>query len=278
MRDEKGFAPFRINFEGQLEQSFDELISNISINTPLYPELQHVPLHDRKLAIVGGGPSVLNKLDILREWDGDIWSVNRTPEWLAKQGIKSTLISVDASKRFEEWSNPFYVDSAIVSSWCPPTVLERYKNVQIFHMQPFTPHGIQGGSSTASSMIIVSTFQGYKDVTFFGCEGSFEDKDHAYVDEKKPHQIIVSANGQHFRTVPPMLIQCQELSMVMNEAGKIFKEECGGLLRAMIADPNWYLVAVSEALRDYLEVVNDTKGMYDLEYKWTPNEHLSPAS
>lgn len=261
-------APFRINFIGSISQDNSEILDNIEKNAEKYPVIELTAPHKRPLAIVGGGPSVADKLDILRKWPGDIWSINRTPQYLAQYGIKSTLISVDASTNWDEWSAPEYVEDAIMSSWCPPSIMDAYKNVRIFHMEPFVKGGIHGGSTTAVSMPIPAAVLGYSDVTFFGCESSFLDKDHAYVHESKPDQLIVRANGQDYRTTPPFFVQSQELSKIIRGVPFIYKEDSGGLLRAMIQDEDWSIVAVSESLKAHLEEVNGDQGLYDTKYTW----------
>lgn len=267
-------APFRIEFKGILHQSFDELYANISANTAR-PHIQHELAKERPLAIVGGGPSVLEHLETLRNWTGDIWAINRTVQWLAENGIEAKLVSVDADTDTTNWPDPKHVKSALFSSWCSPSIIDFYPNHQIFHMAPLVNGGIHGGSTTAVSMPLVALTLGYSDITYFGCESSFVDQDHAYLDEGRQDQLIVGANGAHYRTTPALLVQAQELSFVLSNAYEVFKEECGGLLRAMIADKDWSIVAVSEALKDHLEAVNGPMGLYENKYEWSPNEHLS---
>jgi len=261
----KGATPFRVTFKGYTLQSSDELIANIQANENV-PALESVPFHNRKLAIVGGGPSILNNIKRLQQWDGEIWAINKTPDWCAENGIKSVLVSVDAA--LDGWPDPANVTGAIFSSWCAPSVVSRYPNVRVFPMRPYVDHGIPGGSSTASSMPVVAALMGYTDITYFGCEGSFIDADHAYCDEKKPHQLIVKANGIDFRTNPAMYVQCQELSEMIKSFNGMLREESGGLLRAMCVDEQWEVVAVSEALKQLLEETNGANGCFDKEYRW----------
>src|SRR5215211_6897153 len=49
-----------------------------------------------RVAIVASGPSVTDCVDILKEWDGEIWGINRAFEWMRHRGIKPTgFIGID---------------------------------------------------------------------------------------------------------------------------------------------------------------------------------------
>jgi hypothetical protein len=138
-------------------------------------------------------------------------------------------------------------------------------------MQPVVKSGLFGGSTTAASMPVLSGILGYKDVTYFGCESSFIDRDHAYLNENREHQLIVRAAGVDYRTTPPFLVQAQELANILREFPQVYKEQSGGLLRALIAHDDWSIAAVSKALKEHLEDVNGKDGLYEDKYEWSPN-------
>ena len=107
---------------------------------------------------------------------------------------------------------------------------------------------------------------GYADVSFFGCEGSFQENDHVDRHEHRPDQLIVRAGGKDYRTCPPFLIQCEELIQLFFFDG-VYHNRSGGLLKAMIDFPDtWEVVAVSEALKHHLEERNGAMGLYDVPY------------
>ncbi len=260
----KGATPYRINFTCSMPQDEATLSSNIAAND--YPRITPSGPHKRSLAIVGGGPSIIDHIPELREWQGDIWAINRTPDYLASHGIASTLVSVDAADNADEFCNPSNVEAAIFSSWCAPSIVERYRDVFVFDMFPAVEHGIVGTTTTAGTMGIVALKLGYVDITFFGCEGSFTGRDHAYLHVDYPAQMIVRAGDRDYRTVPGFLLQSEEMANIIRRFSMVFRERSGGLLRALIHDPEWSIVAVSESLKDHLEEMNGAFGLYDKPY------------
>lgn len=253
-------TPFRLTFKGEPAQSFDELLANVQANAG-YPVVSLCMPHGKRLAIVGGGPSVVASEDVLRRWDGDIWAINATSKWLKDRGIPCVHVSVDAEPLTGMSGD------ALMASWCDPEMLGRFSSVRVFHLKPVVAEGVECASATASTMPSIAMTLGYRDVTFFGCEGSFNDVDHVYTHENRPHQLIIRA-GRDYRTIPPLMIQCEELSWFLREFPCFFKEESGGLLRAMVANPDWSVVAVSGPLKDHLESVNGKSGLYESEYQW----------
>jgi hypothetical protein len=245
-------TPFRIDFTCSMAQDDSTLLANIEAND--YSRVARQEPHGRPLAIVGGGPSLEGALEALRGWQGDIWAINRTPDYLKAHGIGSTLVSVDAGDSVSEFCAPDAVDGAIFASWCAPNVVERYSGVRIFDMAPYGD--LIGSTTTAGTMAILALRMGYTRVTFFGCEGSYAERDHVDLHVGYDAQLAVLAAGEPFLTCPGFLIQCQELSNMVREFPHVFREESGGLLRGMIADPDWTTVGVSDALARHLEEMN----------------------
>lgn len=256
-------TPFRIPVAGRMIQEPDELARNAARNT--YPRIGREGLKDAPLAIAGGGPSLADHIDVLRAWEGPIWAVNRTPNWLHAQGVSSVLVSVDASPKPADFCEPETVSEAIFSSWCDPDVLARYSGVRVFDMFPLFADGVVGTTTTAGSMTMLAFRMGYRSVTLFGCEGSFEGVDHIDRHEALPEQFIVRANGIEYRTTPDFLLQCDEISRLIRDVPQFLKERSGGLLRAMVADPDWTTVAVSGPLKEHLEKAGMT-GIDDTPY------------
>lgn len=219
------------------------------------------PTHARKLAVVGGGPLVVNDLDELRAWDGDIWGINDTAEWLTNHGVECTLFTIDAIQR------PVKARDLIAATWCDPKLFEAFEGrYQAFHMLQTHPEGVQGGAFTASSAPGVALRLGYTDVSFFGCEGSFEVSSHVDRHETEDCQLIVEAGGKKYLTLPRYLIQCDELCQMFG-LSKVFKNRSGGLLKAILEHPTtWTIVAVSAAFKKKLEEQNGYHGLYDQPY------------
>ena len=200
------------------------------------------------LAVAGGGPSLARNLDRLKDFDA-VWGINYTSQWLEARGIPNSLFSVD----------PAYdpgmtegVERAILATNTHPKILEELagKDVRLFHteLSQGAVWAATGGPSSACRVPMVAFNMGYRTITFFGCEGSYEKTSHAYDHVQKPHQLIVKAAGRTWRTQPDFQMQSEYLATVITNMPQHFSEESGGLLRAMIDDPDWENVAISEAL------------------------------
>lgn len=249
--------PFRLEFRAACVVGVEYMLANASANAAL-PRIRKQESHTRPLAIVGGGPLVVNDLEELRAWPGDVWGINHTAQWLNEQGVKATLFSVDPE--------PFEtnVERAIVASCCDPRLLATIRAVEVFDIVETHPeNGFSGGRFSSTRAPIVALFLGYRDVQFFGCEGSFTSVDHVDRNDEKPDQLIVRAGGADYRTCPQFMVQCEELRQIFVFDG-VFKNRSHGLLKAMIDHPDtWEVVGVSEALKAHLEEVNGKHGLYD---------------
>ena len=253
--------PFRIEVKGECVMPREHLLRNAEVNSRHpFIEAKFKPI-DRKLAIVGGGPLVLHDLPELKAWDGDVWGINHTAQWLNEQGVRATLFTVDPV--------PFTVSApdAILGSVCDPSVFAQFEGrVRTFHMLQTHAEGLSGGTFSSTCAAAVALRMGYANVSFFGCEGSFEERDHVDRHEDRPHQLIIRAGGRDYKTIPPFIIQCEELMKLFVFDG-VFHNRSGGLLQAMIDNPDtWEVVAVSAAFKTHLESVNGATGLYERPY------------
>ena len=230
-----------------------------------WPVLERRDLHDTPLAIVGGGPSTWDYLEELKEWKGDIWAINQSASWLSHYAPKANvfLFSVDPDEVLAEPIFTAGVQKAILGSGCHPKLFEalRGKDVRMFHSRPIEGMELTvlgGGPCSAARAHMQAAWQGYKTVTFYGCEGSFGATTHAYRNETRPNQMIVRAGGKDYRTTPDMYINTQYLAHEIRQYSSPdksypygLKEKSGGLLRAMLEYPDtWEIVALSEAMKN----------------------------
>ena len=214
-----------------------------------------VPDNGRKLAIVGGGPSINVHIDTLKDWDGDIWTINGAYHWAAGRGIETTFIACDPHIIVADWAKN--VKKALVTTRCHGKVFEVLKandaTVKMFELDG--ENRIMGGSSTATISAHIAICEGYKDVTYFGIESSYQPGwSHAFMHERRDHELIVEAAGEQFYTAPDYLIQALEMSQFLRVS--TFKEESGGLLRALIKDSGFRIIWVSEGLYKILTPIN----------------------
>lgn len=224
------------------------------------PLVQPAKAHDRKLAVVGSGPSLRHHLKSLRKWKGDIWAINGTVKYLHDNGIKSTLISVDPGER-KDYPRVLQAKDALLAVVCDPVLFDAYEGrVKGFFISPDprAPFEASGGCTTACRAPMLAIQMGYRDITFYGCEGSYEGDTHVYADFKDegPLELYVEeyAGGKGYRCCVEGLMQSQYLSDLIRKFPQGFREKCGGLLRVMLEHPDtWTMAQVSGALKDRLE-------------------------
>ena len=251
---------FRLNMEVKCAASKDQRRANADYSKSLgYPVALPSPLNGRKLAVVGGGPSVADHLDELKNWPGDIWAISDAAGWLLERGIKSTLLTADPTRwkgegRLEKMTGG--IDKAILSSICHPELFDALKgaDITIFHMDPDIGEDdlVNGGSTTASRTPFLALRLGYADVSYFGCEGCFSDQTHVYEKRRdERNDLTITASGEEYRTTLQLMWQCECLAEVLRAFPAIFKNRSGGLLDAMIQDPEWGIVWMSDFLEEY---------------------------
>lgn len=219
--------------------------------------------HSRPLAVVGGGPGVVDRLDELRAWEGDIWAINGTCQWLQTQGIESVFFTVDPNPPIIALSEG--VKRAIVASGIPPeamdTLLRQGTDVKMFHtcLVPEADDPIETGPTSAACSVSVAFRLGYRHLTLFGCESSYSGATHAFKDEAPEEYLVVKAGGEHYRTSLQFYDQATYLQALILGCSlfftdRVIEERSGGLLAAMVANPEtWEVVGLSKALRDKID-------------------------
>jgi hypothetical protein len=252
---------FKINFFGAPPVSDEDMTRHEGQNAKLgLASVNHVASrvepHGRRLAVIGGGPSIADNEDKIRNWNGDKWAVNGAYHWCIKKGIEDvTFIAADPHEIVASWADK--VRRAIVTTRCHPRVFEVLKandaDVKTFDLGG--PSKVISGSSTATAIPHLSALNGYQDVTFFGCESSYSlDRTHVYMKEAREDEMIVRCNGEDFYTAPDWLMQAGELRYIISIAPHAYHEESGGLLRAMLQGGGEYeILWVSSKLAERLK-------------------------
>jgi hypothetical protein len=233
-----------------------------------YPRVKEVPAHDRHLAIVGGGPSVKDHIEEIRNFKGDIWGINGACGFLRERGIDSTFISVDPHEIVAKWA--VGAKKALLCVRMDPKVYEVLNGAEItlFDLINDKEGGIHCCSSTASLGFDLASDMGYRTVVWYGCEGSWEgstaegatnasDFTHAYQEpsEKRDERMVVLCGGKEYLTAPDFYVQSCELAEIISKFPRHFSERSGGLLRAMVADQEHDIIRVSRSLMASLKPV-----------------------
>ena len=233
-----------------------------------YPKIKERAWHGRKLAVVGAGPLVVHDLEELRTWDGDIWAINSAARWLHENGVRATLVTIDPL----DIPGEFPMMDALVATCCHPNLFQKLegKNVWTFDLIETHPEtGLAGGCTTATRTPALAIKLGYRDVSYFGCEASYDgDRDHIDFHNGEAQEVIVRAGGRDYRAETGLLVQCQDFMQLFTTFPDAFKNRSGGLLKAMIDNPDtWEIVAVSAAMKQHLEEVNGKQGLYEGIYE-----------
>jgi hypothetical protein len=249
----------KITFIGNLAIEHEALLSNVaharSLGLPYFRESEP---HGRRLAVVGGGPSIVDKLDEIREFS-DVWAINGACGFLREHGLDSTVFSLD----------PFPIvapriagaKKALLCTRCDPSVFETLKgaDIELFDVMHEAPGGIWASCSTVLATFHLATLRGYRQTVFYGCEGSFgEGSTHAYMNEVdlQDYRFVVECGGKQYLTSPDLYMQTQQMAVFFRGAiNDSFTERSGGLLRAFIDNEEHDIVRVSPALMAGLEPI-----------------------
>lgn len=238
------------NIAGQLPVSDEKVSSNAKHVKELGLKTYRSWQTDKiRLAVVGGGPSINTQVEVLQNWDGDIWAINGAWKWCKERGIKATFFACDPHPIVAQWSQG--ADRAILEQSCDVEAFAVSADIYTFDAGP---NGIAAYASTASCAPHLAIRMGYRSVTLFGCESSYQfDSSHAYMNEKRKEQMIVRADGGDYLTAPDLFLQVVGLANYVSEVPEFLNERSGGLLRAMVKDPNFHIVWISQELFETMQ-------------------------
>lgn len=242
----------KISFRGEPPVAHKDIERNVAASSG-YPRVDRdVPPHGRKLAVVGGGPSLLNHVEELREWDGGIWAINGVNKWLRDRGIFSIFFALDPHPIVAKWAKG--ATDALICSRCDLRAFAELTTarVTVFDLVNDIPNGFMACSSSATAAFHLGIELGYRDLTFFGCEGSYISESHAYMDEQRVDRMLVECGGKEYLTAPDFYQQSVELSTLIKKFPKHFHERSGGLLRAMVEESDHDIVKVSRSIYESL--------------------------
>lgn len=181
-----------------------------------------------KVAIVGSGPSVTEFVPFLKEWDGEIWGINRAFEWMRHRGVKPTgFIGIDPEWFLVECLPNIPQDvTYYIAAQVHPCVFDHLKerNVRLWYMAddqvklPWGAYPIYGGSTAMSRAPNLAWALGWREVHIFGGDSSFTHKTHVHGDVNDGHTVIeTEVDGAKFKTTRAMLSQAVEFVEQMPE-------------------------------------------------------------
>lgn len=218
----------------------DVLARNMELSVG-YPE----PSGSGHLAVVGGGPDVRYYLDELRTFRGDIWAINGAWRWLTEHGVADAMFyTTDPSDRVPPLCKGAPV--GVFAAHCHP---DAFKAVGTAYRDPNPPEKV-GGPTSAVAAAGMAVRAGYTKVTWYGCEGSYRDRSHAYMHHETGNRCEVVSDGKTFLAEAELVCQSEWLMKIINLAPHVFQERSGGLLRAMLRSGDWDITRVSPQLKE----------------------------
>ena len=177
-----------------------EILDNVLKHTKLpLPRLHKLPGFmqskgpDKKIALVGGGPSLKRYIEELRNFDGEIMVAGSPNDYLMSEGIVPTYTAVcdpDAvmAKYLTKTNEKV---KYLIASGCNDAVFETLKdrNVVLWHchsdeyakeMQAADPEyfGVGGGCTIGLRSLSIAIVLGYQNIHFFGYDSCIEDGEH----------------------------------------------------------------------------------------------------
>lgn len=238
------------------EKIFANIHSAIALD---YPWLDKVPAHNGEAVIVGGGPSLAEKLNEIR-WRKDcgnvIFATNYTAKFLRLNGIAADYQVILDARHENAGFLDVDVKYLLASQVSPNTILAAGikglaatldPDITIFH--PIIPgiedlvwndkrpvHLVGGGSTVGLKTIAIAHCMGFRTFHLFGMDSSYcDDKHHAYpqVLNDGDRVLDVMANERTFKAAPWMVTQVnefQELAATLANEGCIITVAGDGLL------------------------------------------------
>jgi len=189
------------------------------------------------LAVIGGGPSVAEHIEELKNWKGDIWSSGSAYPWTIANGINATFLTIDQCPTLAQDGKG--AKKAILATCCDPSVFEMLKDaeIEVFDLQ-HEGEDANHGPTSVSAVPKIALLMGYKEIHFFGCDSSYAKQTHAYHDWPVQYRMIVECNGDTFETGAGMLMQAEFMSVLMRQCPDVFVNRSGGLLKALVEAPS----------------------------------------
>ena len=202
------------------------------------------------LAVVGGAPDVVNYIDELAQWPGDVWAINHTADWCWDNGIDAALYTIDSVDDIV--STAERSRRAVLADSVHPRVFDACSNVTLART------GIDAiihDTTSAATAPMIAAEAGYSKVVFFGCGGSFDGPTHINKDVAG-NRLLIRCGGAEYLTAPDLLMQTDFLSEVARAANGWIEVRGSGFLSALIEHGDYDVIAASRGIHDALEAEN----------------------
>ena len=267
------FKDIGLTVTGACNTEREEMRRNVLMNQ-CWPRVRYMSPYFPPCAVVGGGPSVKDNLNLLRDWPGDIFAINETAAYLSDHGIKSYLYMIDCHP--VQVRAGIHIKGAILATQCNPSQFI-YSNIRVFDMVDDSIGGVEGGPSAACRAPHLFLRMGYEKIYFFGCDSSFFDTTHITGDtsEMKENLLIIRVNGIDYITNIVFMLQLEQLVLMFKKHPQFLFNASGGLLKAVLEHDKYEVVGISEDLRNKYpdrggEIRFPTPYKFNRETTWQP--------
>jgi len=236
--------------------SDEEIEGNIKHSSKTYPNwLQAKDPHDGVAVLIGGGSSILDHVDEIRELSktATVFCMNGSSKWARGQGIQVDYqVIIDAKEETAE-----LVDSGakehLFASQCNKKTLEKASNLTLVHLitddieANFPSERVKqggytmlnGGTTVGSASVIVAYSQGFRELHVFGYDSSHTNgKSHAYSQSMNTFMPTTEVTwaGKTFDVSIAMKAQAERfvfLAKVLESGGCQFHVYGDGLLQTI---------------------------------------------
>jgi len=204
-----------------------------------------------KVAIVGGSPSMKNKIEELRQLQKQgvmIWSLNGTHDYLIdKEIIPDFFAMVDARPCNDFCNKPQKSCFYLLASQCNPKVFDKLKgyhrllwhsdldeqtdeiiNKQAQKKRIWEWHKVGSRKTIGLTSIFLAYTLGFREFMLYGMDSSFNEYQHSYKQEQNEGDTkmeVLTTNGKTFITTPVLAAQAclyQEVKdLVEGQGGKV---------------------------------------------------------
>ena len=221
------------------------------------PRCTEKPVRTGRLAVVAAGPSVRDYLEEIRGWDGEVWAINGAYDYLRANGIvPHGFMAIDPLPGLAEYvKNPHPDTTFYLSSVLDPSVfdaLEGY-NIKVWFADqdavtfPSGVYVVGGGTTAITRAPFLARMLGWRDITFFGADSSFDDGESRYCygyrkygEDSKANVLKVNlptGEGPFYTELCLMKQVAQMGTIAMYLQGTKIDFRCKGLMDAYIRSP-----------------------------------------
>ncbi len=170
------------------------------------PTFQGQSPHDRVMAMVGGGPSLNDTAELLRNYadrtDVDVFALNNAHDWLIQRGITPRFcVMLDARQENAEFvRNPSKDVTYLIAAMCHPDVFDALEGYRVITWVPLMnctkemPRlTVGGGGTVGMKAMYLAYIAGYQKFSLFGMDSSYrEGSHHAYEQELNDNEDITT--------------------------------------------------------------------------------------